>query len=76
MLREALAALLGIALGLFFLGAPQAVLRIQTVGRRPHGRGEYGSDGGFSGHWTFLIRAIGVLSIAIGGWIGAQQFLV
>lgn len=65
MLREALAALLGIAVGLFFVFAPAAVLRTQTTGRRPQNRGEYGSDGEFPRQWELLVRAIGVLSIAI-----------
>lgn len=66
-LRELLAAVLSVGLGLVFLTYPAAVIRIQTAGRYPTGRrGEYGTDGEPPEQWQLLVRVIGVLAILAG----------
>jgi hypothetical protein len=74
--RESLAAVLGIALGLFLVAYPDAFLRIQTVGRVPgNRRGEYGEDQSFPRTWRLLVRAAGVLVVAIGLFFAWQVLL-
>ncbi len=72
--RTLLAAVLGVGLGLFFLAFPAAVVRIQTAGRRPSGRGgEYGDDA-VAGKWRRLVQAVGVALVAAGLYFGASVF--
>lgn len=65
--RTALAAVLGIVLGVFLVAAPDAVVRAHTIGRVPGDRGgEYGSDGATSGRRRRLVQVLGVGSLALG----------
>jgi len=68
--RTLLAAVLGVLLGLLCLLAPGAVVRTQTVGRRPDGRGgEYGSDA-VPARWRRLVRALGGGCLLLGLYFG------
>ncbi|UPW01684.1 hypothetical protein M0R88_06175 [Halorussus gelatinilyticus] len=70
--RTLLAAVLGVGLGLFFLAAPDAVVRMHAAGRRPPGRGgEYGADSG-GGRWRRVVQAVGVALVAVGLYFGAS----
>jgi len=70
-LRTLLAAVLGVGLGLFFLAAPEAVVRIHTAGRRPPGRGgEYGEESA-ENRWRRLVQVAGVAFVAAGLYFGA-----
>jgi hypothetical protein len=72
-LREALAAVLALALGAFFLAAPAAVVRAYTAGRGPSGRrGDYGTDGAPPATWQHLVRGVGVLLLAGGAFFAWQ----
>jgi hypothetical protein len=71
-LREALAAVLGIGLGLLFVAQPGAIVRIHTAGRRPQDRGgEYGSDRDIPERWRRLVQAVGVGCILAGGYFAS-----
>jgi len=76
-LRELLAAVLSIGLGVFFIAFPEAIIQIHTAGRYPNGRhGEYGTDGDSSRKWQLVVRGVGVLAIVVGLWIAAQQYVL
>jgi len=65
--RTLLAAVLGLLLGALCLIAPGTVVRVHTVGRRPHDRGGgYGTDGDPPDRWLYLVRAVGV-GLVLGG---------
>lgn len=68
--RTLLAAGLGVCLGLLCLLAPGAVVRAQTLGRRPGGRGgEYGTDA-VSGRWRRVVQALGGGCLLLGLYFG------
>ncbi|WP_137284156.1 hypothetical protein [Halorussus salinisoli] len=70
-LRTLLAAVLGVGLGLLFVAAPEAVVKIHTAGRRPPGRGgEYGEES-VAGRWRRLVQAVGIALVAVGLYFGA-----
>jgi hypothetical protein len=71
--RTLLAAVLGVALGVLCLVYPEALIRAQTVGRLPHDAGgEYGRSeggpGGSSARIRWLVRLLGVVALAGGGY--------
>lgn len=69
--RTLLAAVLGFLLGVCCVLAPGAVVRVHTVGRRPHDRrGGYGADGDPPDRWLLLVRVVGVGLILAGGYFG------
>jgi hypothetical protein len=72
-LRTALAAVLGVGLGLVLVVAPASVVRVQTAGRLPSDRGgEYGDDADVSQRTRRLVRAIGLALVGLGcyfGWV-------
>lgn len=57
-LRETLAAVLGVGLGLVLLAYPQFVLRAHAAGRLPD-EGEYGSHGTPLSRWQPVVRVAG-----------------
>ncbi|WP_135853351.1 hypothetical protein [Halorussus salinus] len=72
--RTLLAAVLGVGLGLFFLAAPETVVRMHAAGRRPPGRGgEYGDDA-VAGKWRRLVQVVGVALVAVGLYFGTGAF--
>jgi len=74
-IREILAAVLGIGLGLVFVAAPNFVVAIHTLGRGPHDRhGEFG-DSSVDEKWLWLVRAIGVVLILGGAYFAYSAFL-
>lgn len=73
--RQALAAVVAVALGAVLIVYPEALVRVHTVGRVPHDRGgKYGEDASLSAHWRWVIRAVGVVCIVLGLYF-ASQFL-
>ncbi|MFB6125490.1 MAG: hypothetical protein ABEJ59_05980 [Halanaeroarchaeum sp.] len=65
-LRTLAAAVLGIAVGVLFVAAPDTLVQIQTAGRIPSERhGEYGTDA-TTGRWRRLVQAVGV-ALLFGG---------
>lgn len=74
-LREALAAILGVGVGLFFIAYPEVVIRVQTAGTRPDRQpgptGEAPSSGGM---WTWLIRGMGILFVLGGAYFALRPF--
>jgi len=71
-LRTLLAAVLGALLGLLCLLAPEAVVRVHLAGRtRPDRHGEYGDDSVGSDRLLLLVRGVGVVLLAGGGYFGA-----
>ncbi|WP_251329617.1 hypothetical protein [Haloplanus pelagicus] len=70
-LRTLLAAGLGLLLGMICLLAPGAVVRVHTVGRRPHDRGgEYGADAAPPARWRRLVQGLGLVFVLAGGYFG------
>lgn len=73
--RQALAAVLAVGLGLVLVAYPEALVRVHTVGRVPNDRGgSWGEDGGLDSRWQWVIRAVGVVCVALGAFF-AYQFL-
>lgn len=73
--RTALAAVLGVGLGLVLVAFPTAVIRVHTVGRLPDDRGgEYGQPSEPSRRWRLIVRAIGVVLIVGGLYFGVTAF--
>lgn len=68
--RTLLAALLGVLIGVVCLVAPDAVVRVHTAGRRPNGRGEYGTDGTIPTRWRRVVQALGVGCLVAGCYFG------
>ena len=72
-LRTALAAVLGIGLGVVLLAYPEAVLRVQTAGRLPQDRGgEYGRDAETSRRLRLFVRALGAGFVLFGLYLGVS----
>lgn len=68
--RELLAAVLGIGLGIVIVAFPQFVVKIHTLGRGPQDRhGEFGTHA-VEGKWLWVVRAIGVLVLLGGAYFG------
>jgi hypothetical protein len=76
-IREILAALLAFGLGLALVVAPNAVVRLQFFAQGPTtGRhGEYGEDQVLTEQQAWLARAVGLIPIAIAGYILAQPLV-
>ena len=69
--RSLLAVILGVGLGIVFIAYPEAIVRIQTVGRVPHDMGgEYGTESSTPTRWLRLVQALGVLALLIGLYLG------
>lgn len=77
--RTLAAAVLGIALGVVCLAAPETIVRVQTAGRLPSERyGRYGEDAGDDGpdgggiptRWIRLVQAVGVVLLVGGAYFG------
>lgn len=74
--RTALAAVLGVGLGVLLVAYPEYVIRAQTAGRLPHDRGgDYGDDPAASGQWRRVVQGLGVVAIAFGFYLGASGLL-
>jgi hypothetical protein len=71
----ALAAILGIGLGLVFLRYPDVVIRLNLVGRLPRDRrGEYGGSGSAPARWRWIVRGVGLVVLTAGAYFGAMGF--
>lgn len=76
--RTLAAAVLGVALGVLFVAAPEAIVRVHAAGRLPRDRrGRYGEDGaggsgdrGVPARWRRLVRLAGVALILGGLYFG------
>ncbi|WP_256288746.1 hypothetical protein [Halobellus inordinatus] len=83
--RTLAAAVLGVALGLLFVLAPETIVRVQTAGRLPQDRhGRYGEDSprdgsgdaeetgvdGVPTRWRQLVRVVGAALILGGAYFG------
>ena len=75
--RELLAVVLGALLGVVLIVAPQTALRLSVfVGPTRRRRGDYGTDkhDSLSDQWTWLIRGLGVVCLAIALFIAYQTY--
>ena len=70
--RTALAAVLGVGLGVVLLAYPSAVVRAHRVGRVPHDRGSpYGGAGEVPVRWRLVVRVAGAGLVLAGGSFAA-----
>jgi hypothetical protein len=74
-IRDLLAILLGVALGLVLLAAPRTAFRLSVAGGPQQRRGEYGADGNVPQRYLWLIRALGLACLGIAGFIASQLLL-
>lgn len=77
-IRELLAVVLGVLLGVALVAAPRVMLRasvfIGPTRRRRHD-GPYGEDElSVSDRWLWVVRALGVACIAVAGVIAYQSY--
>ena len=74
-LRELLAVGLGALLGVVLLVAPRTALQLSVVvGPTRRQRGEYGSDAPIPDRWVLAVRALGLASLAVAGFLAWQTF--
>ena len=74
-IRELLAVVLGVALGLAMILAPRSALRLSVfVGPTRRRRGDYGTDESIPDWWAWLVRALGVACLAVAGLIAYQTY--
>jgi len=75
--RDALAAVLAIGIGLAAVVAPGAVLRLQfaVYGADTGRHGEYGGERELDDRLRWVVRAVGVTVLGVGVYIGIQPFL-
>ena len=74
-IRELLAVVLGILLGVVLIAAPRTALRLSVfLGPQRRRRGDYGTDNDIPDMWTWIIRALGVACIAVAAFIAYQAY--
>ena len=73
--RELLAVVLSVGLGLFLIGYPGAFLRLQMVGRGPRDPGQYGRDYEPPATYARVVRACGGAAVIVGLYILARPHL-
>jgi hypothetical protein len=72
-LRELLAIVLGVGLGLALIAAPRAAMKLSVfVGPSRRRRGEYGTESVVPGELTWVVRGLGVLCLLVAGYIAFQ----
>ncbi|MBX0296142.1 hypothetical protein [Haloarcula nitratireducens] len=75
-IRELLAVVLGVLLGVALLVAPRTALQLSVfMGPTRRRRGEYGTDDPISDTWTWVVRALGIACLAIAAFIAYQTYL-
>ncbi|WP_227376344.1 hypothetical protein [Haladaptatus halobius] len=68
--RETLAAVLGIGIGILLVAYPEVFIRIQTVGRLPYDRGgEYGTTASLPTRWRRLVQLVGIGCLLFGVYL-------
>jgi hypothetical protein len=73
--RELLAVVLGVLLGVVLLVAPRAALRLSIfIGPHRRRRGDYGSEDPIPDYWAHLVRAAGVVCVVIAAVIAYQSY--
>lgn len=74
-IRELLAVVLGILLGIVLLAAPRTALRLSVfVGPNRRRRGDYGTDQPLPDRWTWIARGLGIVCLAIAAFIAYQTY--
>jgi len=68
--RDLLAVVLGVLLGLVMIAYPQLIVQVHTVGRRPRTPGPAGPDE-TDAKWLWLVRLLGVACLGVGAVVGA-----
>lgn len=75
-IRELLAVVLGVGLGLVLLFVPRVAIQLSVAGGpSSHRRGEYGTDGEVGETWTWVVRALGVACLAVAGVVAYRAYL-
>ncbi len=74
-IRELLAVVLGILLGVVLVAAPRTALRLSVfLGPQRRRRGDYGIDNDIHDMWAWIVRALGVACIAVAAFIAYQAY--
>lgn len=74
-LRELLAVALGLCLGVVLVAAPRTALRLSVfLGSQRHRRGRYGTDAEIPEMWAWIVRALGIVCIAVAAVIAYQAY--
>lgn len=74
-IRELLAVVLGVLLGVGLLAAPRTALRLSVfMGPNRRRRGDYGAEEPIPDWWAHLVRVGGVACIVVAGVIAYQSY--
>ncbi|MCG1002085.1 MULTISPECIES: hypothetical protein [Halobacterium] len=74
-IRDLLAVVLGVLLGAAMILAPRAALRLSVfMGPNRRRRGDYGTDEAIPDWWAWLVRALGVVCLAVAGVVAYQTY--
>jgi hypothetical protein len=75
-IREFLAIVLGILLGVTLIAAPRTALQLSVfIGPNRRHRGDYGADNAIPDRWTWGARGLGVVCLAIAVFIAYQTYV-
>lgn len=75
-IRDLLAVVLGVLLGIALIAAPRTALRLSVfVGPNRRRRGNYGTDETIADRWMWIVRTLGVACLAIATFIVYQTYL-
>ncbi|EJN57466.1 hypothetical protein [Halogranum rubrum] len=74
-IRELLAVALGLCLGVVLVAAPRTALRLSVfLGSQRRRQGRYGTDAEIPKMWAWIVRALGLVCIAIAAFITSQAY--
>jgi hypothetical protein len=75
-IRDLLAVVLGVLLGVALVVAPRTALRLSVfVGPHRRRRGDYGADDSIPDHWALLVRLAGVACLGVAALIAYQTYV-
>ena len=72
--RELLAIVLGVLMGVVAIVYPGVLLSIQTAGTRPDRRNDYGQGGATTNRAKRFVQLLGVLALVVSAVIAYQAF--
>jgi hypothetical protein len=74
-IRELLAVSLGLCLGVVLVAAPRTAFRLSVfLGSQHRRQGRYGTDAEIPKMWALIVRALGIVCIAVAVIIASQAY--